>query len=181
MNETKSSAPGRGALAELKNAVSGLFEQVLGLAPDLGIGRDFPRHELRVEDDGYLVRVELPGVSREEIEVSLSGRTLSISGERVRTQPPKGARILRSERPAGKFSVSIRLPADVDPLGVVAQMRDGVLEVQLPKPGSRGRSIQVEEADEVKRETRPEEDVKVDRPWEESPRSKGPGDKEGGR
>ena len=53
--------------------------------------------------------------------------------------------MLRSERPAGKFDLSVTVPAEVDPLSVVAQMRDGVLFVKLPKhTGPRGRSIQVE-------------------------------------
>ncbi len=175
MEESKSSAPGRGALAEFKEAVGNLFDQVLGMAPDFGLRREFPRHELRVEDDGYRARVELPGMKREQIEVSLSGRTITVSGERPRTQTPEGARQLRTERPAGKFSLSVRLPADVDPLAVVAQMRDGVLEVRLPKPGSRGRNIDIREAEEERRESRPRDDVDVQWPWESSSRSEGSG------
>jgi HSP20 family protein len=148
VNESSSSAPGRGALAEFKQAVSNLLEQVVGLAPDLGLGREFPRHELRVEDDGYRARLELPGTSREEVEVSIAGRSLTVSGERPRFEPPEGAHLLRRERPSGKFSLTIRLPAEVDPLGVVAKMREGVLDIRLPKPSPRGRSIEVESAEE---------------------------------
>lgn len=173
MEESKSAAPGRGALAEFKEAVGNLFDQVLGMTPDLGIRKVFPRYELRVEDDGYRARVELPGMTREQIEVSLSGRMLSVSGERQRTQTPEGARQLRTERRAGKFDLSVRLPADVDPLAVVAQMRDGVLEVKLPKPGSRGRNIDIREAEEGGRESRSRDDVEVKWPWESSPRSEG--------
>ncbi len=96
-----------------------------------------------------------------------------MSGERVRTETPEGARQLRTERPAGKFSLNVRLPADVDPLAVVAQMRDGVLEVRLPKPGSRGRNIDIREAEEEGRESRQGDDVDVQWPWESSPRSEG--------
>ncbi len=178
MEEAKSSASGRGALAELKEAVGNLFDQVLGMAPDLGIRREFPRHELRVEDDGYRARVELPGMTREQIEVSLSGRTVTVSGERRRTQTPEGSRQLRTERPAGEFSLTVRLPGDVDPLGVVAQMRDGVLDVQLPKPGARGRSIDIREAREDAGQRRAKDKVEDRWPWEGSPRSEG---SEGGR
>ncbi len=146
--ESTSGASGRGALAEFKDAVTGLFEQVAGLAPDFRFGRAFPRHELRVEDDGYRARVELPGFKRDEIEVSVSGRTLSVTGDRERLEPPKGARLLRSERPSGEFDLSIKLPAEVDALAVVAQMRDGVLEIHLPKPSTRGRPIDIEDAAE---------------------------------
>ncbi len=178
MEEPKSTASGRGALAELKEAVGNLFDQVLGMAPDLGLRREFPRHELRVEDDGYRARIELPGMTRDQIEVSLSGRTLTVSGERRRTQTPEGSRQLRTERQSGKFSLTVQIPADVDPLAVVAQMRDGVLDVRLPKPGARGRSIDIQEARDETRERRSREKVEDQWPWESSPRSEG---SEGGR
>lgn len=144
VKESSSSASGRGALAELKEAVTNLFEQVMGMAPDLGVGREFPRHELRVEDNGYMVRVELPGIRRDAVEVSVSGQVLTVSGKRPRFEPPEGGRVLRRERPHGRFDLTIRLPAQVDEMAVVAQMRDGILEIQLPKPtGTRGRSIDV--------------------------------------
>lgn len=146
MNESSSGPSGRGALAELKEAVTNLFEQVVGLAPDLGLGREFPRHELRVEDDGFRVLVELPGIGREDVDLSVSGRTLTISSRRERFQPPAGARMLRSERPSGKYELTLQLPADVDPLAVLARMQDGVLEVRLPKPSARGRSVRAEDA-----------------------------------
>jgi HSP20 family protein len=173
VKESSSGASGRGALAEFKEAVTSLFDQVVGLAPDLGFRRDFPRHELLVEDDGYRARVELPGLRRDEVEVSISGRTLTISGERPPFKPPSGARMLRSERPSGGFSLTIRLPAEVDVLGVTARMRDGVLEIGLPKlGGSRGRSIEVESSDEATRESAARErgveaEERVKMPWEE--------------
>lgn len=160
MNESESGASGRGAFAELKEAVGSLFESVVGLAPDFKLGRDFPRHEMRVEDDRYVVQVELPGLRREAIEVAVSGRTLNISGQRPKFEPPSDARMIRSERPHGNFELSVKLPDEVDTLGVVAKMRDGVLEVQLPKPSAGGgRSIEVEsgEGEAAGAEPRPSE------------------------
>lgn len=145
MKQSSSSASGRGALAELKEAVTNLFEQVVGMAPDLGTGREYPRHELRVEEDGYLVRVELPGVRRDAVEVSVSGQALTVSGKRPRFEPPEDGRILRRERRHGRFDLTVRLPSEVDEMAVVAQMRDGMLEIQLPRrTGTRGRSIKVQ-------------------------------------
>ncbi len=145
MKESSSGASSRGALAELKEAVSHLFEQVVGMAPDLGLTQDFPRHEVKVEDNAYRVQLELPGVGRDDIDVAVAGRRLNISGERKRPEPPPEARVLRSERRFGTFELDLQLPAEVDPVGVVAQMRDGVLEVRLPKlTASRGRSVHIE-------------------------------------
>ncbi len=166
--EKGSEASGRGALAELREAVGNLFESVIGLAPDFGLGREWPRHELVVEDDGYRVMVELPGFRREEVDVSVASRLLTVSGERQKFQPPAGARLLRSERPSGTFEISVRLPADVDALSVVAQMHGGVLEIRLPKSSSRGRSIDIEQTSgdsgpaDVKRKTADQ------MPWEDT-------------
>lgn len=148
MNEKKAESSGRGALAEFKDAVGNLVDSVMGMAPDFGIGREWPRHELIVEDEDYRVQVELPGFQREAVDVSVAGRTLTVAGERPKFEPPAGAHLLRSERPSGKFELTIRLPADVDALGVVAQMRDGILEIQLPKASGRGRPIDIDTADE---------------------------------
>ncbi len=182
MKESDSSAAGRGALAELKEAVGNLFDQVVGLAPDLGLTREFPVHELRVEDDGYRVRVELPGLRRDDIEVAVAGRTLSVSGERPRYRPPEGARMLRSERPSGKFDLSVTLPAEVDPLSVVAQVRDGILDVKLPRQvGSRGRSIKIEEDRGETRAAETEGAAGGDSPWTpEAPPQSERGPEQGG-
>jgi HSP20 family protein len=189
VNESESGASGRGAFAELKEAVGNLFESVVGLAPDLGLGRGFPRHEMRVEDKGYLVEVELPGLRREAIEVAVSGRTLSITGKRPKFEPPNGARMIRSERPYGKFELSVKLPDEVDTLGVVAKMRDGILEVQLPKPARGGRSIEVEsaegegtgaearpQAEATPGEAGPGEQGPAKMPWEENTPEQGGGE-----
>jgi len=177
VSEEKKTASGRGALAELKEAVTGLFDQVVGMTPDFGFRREYPKHELQVEDDGYLARVEVPGLRRDEVDVSISGRALSISGERPRFKPPTDARMIRSERPSGEFTLAIRLPAEVDAAGVAARVRDGVLEIKLPKPtAGRGRNVDVE-ADEPKRaseepsshESPGPNDDSSRMPWEDGP------------
>ncbi|UCC73136.1 MAG: Hsp20/alpha crystallin family protein [Gemmatimonadota bacterium] len=171
-NESDSKASGRGALAEFKDAVTSLFGQVTSLVPDFGLGREFPRHELRVEDEECRVLVELPGFKREEIDVSVAGRTLTVSGQRPRFEPPESGRMLRSERPSGDFELVVRLPAEVDALAVVAQMRDGILDARLPKSSGRGRSIEVEE-------TSGGEEGSGAMPWEEGSEPKAQDDESG--
>ena len=107
----ESQVSGRGALAELKEAVTGLVEQVANLVPGRGIFLDpFPRHELQVVDDGFHAWVELPGMKREEVEVAVAGRILTVSGERQLAGAPDGARKLKSERRGGEFELRIELP-----------------------------------------------------------------------
>ena len=144
----ESQVSGRGALAELKEAVTGLVEQVANLVPGRGIFLDpFPRHELQVVDDGFHAWVELPGMKREEVEVAVAGRILTVSGERQLAGAPDGARKLKSERRGGEFELRIELPDGVDPLGVIARLDEGVLSIQLPKyKDARGRNIKVDQA-----------------------------------
>jgi len=145
VSEPNAGASGRGALTDLKDAVSQLVRQVTSFVPDLGLKTEFPRNELKVEDDAFRVLIELPGMRREDVDVSVTGRALRVSGERARSEPPTGGRLIRSERPVGEFDLSIHLPEEIDTVGVSARMRDGVLHIELPKlREARGRSIDVE-------------------------------------
>jgi len=76
--------------------------------------------------------VELPGMRREDIEISLHDGTLTISGERKR-ETSNGERAERTERYIGKFRRSVTLPTRVDANKVSATYRDGILTVTLPK------------------------------------------------
>lgn len=171
--EKDSRASGRGALAELREAVGNLFESVVGLAPDFGLGSEWPRHELVVRDDGYRIQVELPGFSRDQVDVSVAGRMLTVSGNRPKFQPPDDARLLRSERPSGSFEVNVRLPAEVDALAVVAQMHDGILEIRLPRASARGRSIEIEESRGDSGAANVKQKAADEMPWEDTPHTGG--------
>ena len=76
--------------------------------------------------------VELSGMRREDIEISLHDGTLTISGERKR-ETSNGEKAERTERYIGKFRRSITLPTCVDATKVSATYRDGILTVTLPK------------------------------------------------
>ena len=76
---------------------------------------------------------ELPGMRKEDIEISLHDGTLTISGERKRESSGNGEKAERSERYIGMFRRSIALPTRVDANKVSATYRDGILTVTLPK------------------------------------------------
>jgi HSP20 family protein len=92
-----------------------------------------PSLDLYEDKDTVTVNAELPGLNREDIDVSVHGNTLSISGERKREESKGSGENYRSERYFGRFSRSITLPAAVDASTVTARYRDGVLTVTLPK------------------------------------------------
>ena len=91
-----------------------------------------PALDLYQNNDNVVAVVELPGMRREDIEISLHDGTLTISGERKR-EISGGEKSERTERYVGKFRRSITLPTHVDANKVNATYRDGILTVTLPK------------------------------------------------
>ena len=92
-----------------------------------------PALDLYQSNDNVVAVVELPGMRKEDIEISLHDGTLTISGERKRETSSNGENAERTERYIGRFRRSIALPTRVDAGKVSATYRDGILTVTLPK------------------------------------------------
>ncbi|HEY6155282.1 MAG TPA: Hsp20/alpha crystallin family protein [Candidatus Udaeobacter sp.] len=92
-----------------------------------------PAVDLYESGDHFVAVVELPGLPKEVIDISLHDGTLTISGERKRGSDNNGETAQRSERYVGTFRRSIALPTRVDPSKVIATYQDGILKVTLPK------------------------------------------------
>ena len=93
----------------------------------------FPLINLTEDKDNYYVRAELPGLKADDLDISVTGDTLSISGERKIPTEDEKAQYHRREREAGKFSRIVSLPAQIDTGKVQARCNDGVLTVVLPR------------------------------------------------
>ena len=91
-----------------------------------------PALDLYESGDHFVAVVELPGMRKEDIDISLHGGTLTISGERKR-ESTNGEKAQRTERYVGTFRRSIALPTRVDASKVSATYKDGILKVTLPK------------------------------------------------
>lgn len=91
-----------------------------------------PAVDVYQSTDNITAVVELPGMRKEDIDISLHDGTLTISGERTR-ESTNGDKAERTERYVGTFRRSIALPTNVDPNKVNATYRDGILTVTLPK------------------------------------------------
>jgi len=91
-----------------------------------------PALDLYESSDHLVAVVELPGMRKEDIDISLHDGTLTISGER-KLESNKGEKAQRTERYVGTFRRSIALPTRVDASKVSATYQDGILKVTLPK------------------------------------------------
>ena len=103
------------------------------------------RLDLKDTEKAYTVHAEIPGVKKEDIDVSIDGNLVTIRAEVRRETDQKGETLLRSERYYGAMTRSFTLASDVDEKAAVAKYSDGVLELTLPKkPGSGSRRLQVQ-------------------------------------
>lgn len=114
---------------QMDRLFEGLSGRVLG-EPSPGV---FPLVNVTESSDNYYVRAELPGVNSSDIDISVTGSSLSISGERKIPPEDEKANYHRREREAGRFSRMINLPGQIDTSKVEARCADGVLSVVLPK------------------------------------------------
>ena len=120
------------ALLSLQQELNRTFEQPSGL--DLGVsGRGvFPPVNVFSDREGYVIRMEIPGATPEDIQIKSQGRTIQISGKRE-VSAPENASFHRRERDGGEFSRSLQLPDDIDLLQVEAAYRCGMLTIRVPK------------------------------------------------
>lgn len=101
-----------------------------------------PPADIEETDDAYLVEIELPGVKKENLDIEVSGRRVSVHGERKEKE--RVGMLRRRERTVGRFAYEVTLPGDVADDAVEAHLDEGVLTLRLPKPEhERPRRIQV--------------------------------------
>ncbi len=117
---------------DLDDMFKGLFVRPMRLE------RDFPaqiqvKMDVSRTDNSYVVKAEMPGVKKDDIQVSIDGNEVTISGEtKKETEEKKGEEVIRSERYYGKVARSFTLPHEIDESKVVAKYADGVLNLTLP-------------------------------------------------
>ena len=98
------------------------------------------------QDDAYIVKAEIPGVGKDEIQVSIEGSQVTIGAEVKREKDVKnGERVLRSERYFGSVYRVFTLPVEVDEAASQAKYENGVLELKLvKKPANTGRKLTIQ-------------------------------------
>ena len=122
---------GFGRVSTLQDEIDRLF--AAPFAELAGASGWSPALEFAEDKDNLVVTAELPGLKKEDIEVTLLDGTLTIAGERKNERKVEDAGVYRSERFFGCFQRSIPLPKTVATDKVKAEYKDGVLAVTLPK------------------------------------------------
>jgi len=127
--------PGFGRWTNLRDEIDRLFEEPLAeLARTTNLLSGWtPAMDLYEGKDNVFVKAELPGMKKEDIEVSFHNGTLSVSGERKSEEKSEGSEVHRSERFFGRFQRTVTLPTPVAADKVKAQYQDGILTITLPK------------------------------------------------
>lgn len=92
-----------------------------------------PTADISETDKEYLIKADLPEVKKEDVKVMLEDGVITISGERRHEKEHKDSNEIRVESFYGTFSRSFSLPDNIDPKGVRAETKDGVLRVHIPK------------------------------------------------
>ncbi len=104
-----------------------------GEGEELGISEWYPRMDVVEKDKEILIKMDLPGMEEKDINISVEGNILTISGERKMEKKEENENYHRVERLYGEFSRSLTLPNSVDVNKINAKYKNGVLEVVLPK------------------------------------------------
>jgi len=138
---------GRSAAEELRRLereVRRLFDESLGGFFDRRASeRRFPPINIYETDEEVVVQAEVPGVPVEELDLTITGDTLTLEGER-RLELPEGAGYITQERHHGRFRRVVGLPRSVEAESAQASYADGILTVRVPKaPEARTRVIEV--------------------------------------
>lgn len=132
-----------GLLSEFQREMRRLFEHLEPLQT-MRVARQFPLVNLYDAGDRYVLTVPVPGTAPEELDLSITGETLTLRGDRKRPEDVADESYRRPERPFGRWTRTVTLPDRVDSTAVSDSYTLGVLNVTIPKAESaRPRQIAV--------------------------------------
>ena len=121
-------------LRDLQREVDSIFDQFFGRSEDEEASAVWaPRTDLSETDDAFRIRLDVPGMTKDDITINLQNNTLTVSGERTSERTDEGEEYVRVERAFGNFHRTFTLPNAVDRENVEAAYEDGVLTIHVPK------------------------------------------------
>ena len=121
---------------DLRDEIDRVFDSFFGRYPAISKEQEgyfVPAIDVEETEKEYIVKAELPGLSKDDIKISLRDNSITIYGERKKEKEEKGKTYHRVEMVYGKFSRTIELPEEIVPDKAKAEYKNGILTVTLPK------------------------------------------------
>ncbi len=112
--------------------ISQMFEQAFGERAATPAGHWLPMADVYEMPDAFLISLDLPGIKQEDIHIHIESNDLTLSGERKYLEPADG-KVHKIERTYGSFQRTFQLPVNVNHEGIKASLKEGVLNLRLPK------------------------------------------------
>lgn len=130
----KKSERERSSLARFHDEIDDLFKDMFGELDWPLSGRTrWPVIDIADQEDAFIVNAEVPGCKAEDIDISVHGNTLTITGEKKQTKEDKEKGFYHIERSYGSFRREFNLGSAVDPEQIEAECKNGILTIKLPK------------------------------------------------
>ena len=125
-------------LEDVRGRLTGMFGPIARLKDRdkeeaLTVAEWAPLVDIVEDDKEYLIKAELPEVRKEDVKITVMKDVLTIAGERTLMKEEKTKKCRRIERAYGSFARSFSLPDDADPARILAEFKDGLLRIRLPK------------------------------------------------
>jgi len=127
------SAPMRGTTRRSFDLINALLQSIENSEEEVAMHDFVPAVNTRETENAYVIELDVPGVSKEDIDITTEDNVLTISGERKQSQEVKDEDYYKVESVYGTFSRSFTLPEKVDVDKIHAESKNGVLEVVIPK------------------------------------------------
>ncbi|WP_028323709.1 Hsp20/alpha crystallin family protein [Desulfatirhabdium butyrativorans] len=126
-----------GAVASLQNSINKLFNDAFArtnVDEDFALSAWKPVVDIFDKDDAIVIHAELPGVKKEDVAIEVKDNVLTLRGERSESKEIKEDKYYRKERTFGSFHRAFSLPSAINPDTIKATFKDGILEIEIPKP-----------------------------------------------
>ena len=125
-------------VAELQNRINRMFDESFGRSRELDDEMNLlawrPAVDIYEAENGIVVAVELPGVSKESVSVEVKDDVLTLKGERLADSAISEDSYYRRERLFGPFKRSFTLHQNIKPDQIKATFKDGILQIEIPRP-----------------------------------------------
>lgn len=120
-------------LSDFSRRMNSIFNTLAEDEEETSVYSFDPAIDIRENDDGFDLTAELPGIDKDDVNISLNDNVLTISGEKKNSVDKENVRCYQSERVFGKFERSFRLPNESDQEKIEANFKNGMLHLNIPK------------------------------------------------